>query len=54
MNVGDAVVFPWGPRRSVHGVIESFDGPKAQVSISGSKGGKPIWINKALLRKVLK
>ncbi len=54
MDLGDTVVFPWGPRRAVEGVIEAFDGPKAQVLISASKGGKPIWINKALLRKVLK
>lgn len=53
MNVGDHVVFPWGQRRMVEGVIEGFDGPKAQVSIVKSKGGQPIWINKALLRKVL-
>lgn len=52
MNVGDTVVFPWGQRRMVEGVIEAFDGPKAQVSLVKSKGGSPIWIDKARLRKV--
>lgn len=54
MNVGDTVRFPWGPGRMVEGVIEAFDGPKAQVALTKSKGGKPIWINKSLMRKVLK
>jgi len=54
MNVGDTVRFPWGPGRTVEGVIESIDGPKAQVLLAQAKDGKPIWINTALLRKVLK
>lgn len=51
MKVGDTVIFSsghWGQRT---GVIVDFDGPKVHVQITGSVG-KPIWVNKALLRKV--
>jgi hypothetical protein len=53
VKIGDEVFFPWGMKGMVEGVIEDFDGPKAQVKITKSVGN-PIWISTSLLRKKAK